>query len=222
MQMIKIKFYLLQNLAVERMMRYTPDMRLVLNGLLRYDNAISRKADDSPLPYPFLHLTSRSSSKSRCTPFSYSINSPTSNYPPIQIRTAQLHLFIPLFRNAQNCPENSRKIVARASPPHTHASNLSSAQWAVGHHQLQFIRCSNAGKFEAHSWKRSSSRASPRTVIPCVGDGIVIRSPKDLLRHQRENLTLQLGSKVGFPASHVVGIFFFFFFLWHGLRLDIC
>ncbi|GIY17262.1 uncharacterized protein CDAR_218311 [Caerostris darwini] len=55
------------NLAVERMMRYTPDMRLVLNGLLRYDNAISRKTDDS-LPYPFLHLTSRSSSKAVAPP----------------------------------------------------------------------------------------------------------------------------------------------------------
>ncbi|XP_055952863.1 uncharacterized protein LOC129988622 [Argiope bruennichi] len=47
------------HLAAERMMRYTPDMRLVLNGLLRYENAISKKPEES-LPYPFFHLTNRS------------------------------------------------------------------------------------------------------------------------------------------------------------------
>ncbi|GFY54571.1 uncharacterized protein TNIN_301231 [Trichonephila inaurata madagascariensis] len=47
------------NLAVENMMRYTPDMRLVLNGLLRYENAMAKKPEDS-LPYPLLHLTNRS------------------------------------------------------------------------------------------------------------------------------------------------------------------
>ncbi|GIY17264.1 hypothetical protein CDAR_218321 [Caerostris darwini] len=40
-------------------------------------------------------------------------------------------------------------------------------------------------------------------------DGIVIRSTKDLLRHQREKFDASVGSKVGFPALHVVGNFFF-------------
>ncbi|GBM52816.1 hypothetical protein AVEN_21246-2 [Araneus ventricosus] len=48
------------HLAANRMMRYTPDMRLVLNGLLRYENAISKKAEEA-LPYPFFHLSNRSS-----------------------------------------------------------------------------------------------------------------------------------------------------------------
>ncbi|CAL1298782.1 unnamed protein product [Larinioides sclopetarius] len=48
------------HLVADRVMRYTPDLRRVLNGLIRYENAIAKRHEEA-LPYPFLHLTNRSS-----------------------------------------------------------------------------------------------------------------------------------------------------------------